>query len=55
MKSSGLKKVAVIKDYDEEKMFDAIDVDCEECKKDRADPTDEDLIMYLHAYRYKVL
>lgn len=46
-------KVSVIEDYNVEKMYDVIDLDCKDCKVKYLDPAKEDLIMYLHAYRYK--
>ena len=51
---TGKFETTVIEDYNEEKMFDLIDTDCKDCQVMYSDPTEEDLIMYLHAYRYKV-
>ena len=47
-------RVAVIEDYNEEKMYDLIDVGCKDCQVVYVNPAEKDLIMYLHAYRYKV-
>ena len=52
--TGGQPKVAVVEDYNEEKMYDLIDVGCDNCSVSYKDPTDAELLMFLHAYRYKV-
>ena len=45
---------AIIEEYNEEKMYELTDLCCQDCKTVYIDPKEEDLVMYLHAYRYKV-
>ena len=52
--AGGQPKVAVVEDYNEEKMYDLIDVGCDNCSVSYKDPTSAELLMFLHAYRYKV-
>ena len=52
--TGGQPKVAIVEDYNEEKMYDLIDVGCDNCSVSYKDPTDAELLMFLHAYRYKV-
>ena len=52
--TGGQPKVAVVEDYNEEKMYDLIDVGCDNCSVSYKDPTSAELLMFLHAYRYKV-
>lgn len=48
------KDLATVEEYNEERMSDCVDICCQDCKTVYVDPKDEDLVMYLHAYRYKV-
>ena len=45
---------AIVGEYNEEKMYELTDLCCKDCKTVYIDPKEEDLVMYLHAYRYKV-
>ena len=43
----------IIEEYNEEKMYEFTDLCCQDCKTAYIDPQEKDLVMYLHAYRYK--